>query len=231
MLGERILSKLRRKTSHEVGLKDESVSALKDFWDRSAAVNAAAAVAFGVDDIWKSGENELKMLKPYLSDDANVLEVGCGIGRILYHVAPHCSELHGVDISAEMIRQARTHLRHLKNVHLDVGSGSDLPYPSDTFDLLYSCRVFQHIPKNIVLNYLKEAHRVLKPGKKFALQIPNILLDEHIQALNHFATPEYFKKPYPMYYYTPAEIERLGTYVGFRVEVVDDWLLAILTKP
>jgi ubiquinone/menaquinone biosynthesis C-methylase UbiE len=160
-----------------------------------------------------------------------VLEIGCGIGRIMYHVAPHCRELHGVDISAEMVRQASANLEHLPNVRLHVGNGFELPAQAEPFDLAYSCRVFQHIPKNVVLNYLKEAHRVLKPGAKFALQIPNILIDEHMDALNHFSSPEFFSNPYPMYFYTPAEIVRLGSYVGFDVEVVNDWLLAILTRP
>ena len=231
MLHKRILGKLKGKPKHEVGLKDESIAGFRDFWDRSAAIDAEATVAYGVDDIWKSGAEELRMLRPYLTGQYKVVEIGCGIGRIMCHVAPHCTELHGVDISAEMVRQAGANLREFPNVHLHVGNGYELPLPSDAFDLAYSCRVFQHIPKNIVLNYLKEVHRILKPGKRFVLQIPNILIDEHILALNHFASREYFENPYPMHFYTPTEIERIGSFVGFRVEVVDDWLLAILTKP
>jgi len=226
-----VLRRFRRNRLTGIGLASESIDSYRDFWDSSAVADAENAVAHGVEDVWGSGASELTMLQPYLSPDASVLEVGCGIGRIMYHVAPHCREMHGVDISAEMLKLAAKNLAHVPNVKLHLGSGYDLPLPADEFDFVYSCRVFQHVPKNVVLNYLKEVHRVLKPGKKFALQIPNILLDEHMDALNHFAQPEFFRNPYPMYFYTPAEVERLGSYAGFEVKVVDDWLLAILTKP
>lgn len=226
----RLLGRFRRKSLEKISLESESIESHRDFWERSAAADSANAVAYGVDDFWKSGENELAMLRPYLSDDAVALEIGCGIGRIMYHVAPHCREMHGVDISREMLRQARQNLAHLPNVRVHLGNGYALPVDSESFDLAYSCRVFQHIPKNIVLNYLKETYRAMRPGAKFVLQIPNILIDEHMLALNHFSSPEFFRNPYPMYFYTPAEIERIGSYVGFHVEVVDDWLLAILTK-
>lgn len=231
MLPQRILARLHPQPKHEVGLRDESIEGYRDFWERSALTDTDAAVAYGVSDFWKSGASELEMLLPFLSGEAKVLEIGCGTGRIMYHVAPHCRELHGLDISQEMIRRARTNLSQFPNVCLHVGSGYGLPFPAESFDLVYSCRVFQHIPKNIVLNYLKEARRVLKRGKKFLLQVPNILLDEHLLALDHFASPEYFRSPYPMHFYTPAEVERLGSFVGFSVEISDDWLLAVMTKP
>lgn len=231
MIGSRILGKLRGRSTHEVGLRDESIESLRNFWNRSAITDAEAAVAFGVDDFWQSGASELDMLRPYLAPDGIVLEIGCGIGRITRHVAAHCAELHGIDISEEMIRKAGVNLREFQNVRLHVGNGFSLPFPDKTFDFLYSCRVFQHIPKNIVLNYLKEAFRVLKPGAKFLLEIPNLLLDEHMQALNHFSTLEYFEKPYPMYFYTEQEIVRMGTFVGFEVAIMGDWFQAVLTKP
>lgn len=215
----------------DLALRGDSVGDYRNFWDASAQTDAENAVAFGLDDIWESGKSEAAILTPYFDTNAVVLEVGCGIGRILFHVAPLCLELHGIDISQEMVRKADANLRERENVRLHVGTGYDLPFPDMAFDFAYSCRVFQHIPKNIALNYLKEVYRVLKPGGRFVLQVPNILLDEHMLSLNHFAQQQYFENPYPMYFYTPAEVERVGAFVGFEVEVVDDWLLAVLTKP
>ena len=226
-----LLRRFQRPKLDSVRLSGEGIGAYQEFWDESARTDALNAVALGVKDFWQSGQNEVEMLKKYLPADAAVLEVGCGVGRIMLHLAPLCKELHGVDISSEMLQKAESALGGLPNVHLHSGNGYDLPFGPETFDLTYSCRVFQHMPKNVVLYSLREVYRVLRPGRQFVLQVPNLLLDEHMLAFTHFAQPVFFRKPYPMYFYTPDEIDRLGTFVGFRVAIVDDWLLAILSKP
>jgi ubiquinone/menaquinone biosynthesis C-methylase UbiE len=78
------------------------------------------------------------MLWHYFPDDSVVLEIGCEIGRIMYHVAPHGRELHGVDISAEMIEQASANLAYLPNMRLHAGTGFELPAQAGQFDLAYS---------------------------------------------------------------------------------------------
>jgi SAM-dependent methyltransferase len=75
-------------------------------------------------------------------------------------------EIHGVDVSDEMIRLARERLRDTPNAYPHHGSGSDLGlFPDAKFDFVYSYAVFQHIPsRDVVFSYLREAWRVLKPG-------------------------------------------------------------------
>jgi hypothetical protein len=85
----------------------------------------------------------------------------------------HFAEIHGVDVSGEMVRLARERLRHTPNAHPHCTSGSDLaPFPDETFDFVYSYAVFQHIPsRDVVLQYLREARRVLKTGGILRCQI------------------------------------------------------------
>ena len=75
-------------------------------------------------------------------------------------------EIHGVDVSDEMIGRARELLRHTPNAHPHSTTGSDLAlFPDGKFDFVYSYAVFQHIPsRDVVFHYLREAWRVLKPG-------------------------------------------------------------------
>ena len=78
-----------------------------------------------------------------------------------------------VDISPVMIAQASVALAARPNVHLYVNNGSDLSMFSDeTFDFAISAIVFQHIPKQaIVENYIKETWRVLRVGSLFKFQL------------------------------------------------------------
>ena len=95
-----------------------------------------------------------------------LLEIGCGIGRMTKHLAALFGEVHAVDVSGEMIRQARERLRDLPNVHCHETSGCDFAaLPDDYFDLVFSAYVFQHVPSAMVIRAnLVDAFRVLKPG-------------------------------------------------------------------
>ncbi|HEY7339211.1 MAG TPA: class I SAM-dependent methyltransferase [Bryobacteraceae bacterium] len=104
------------------------------------------------------------------------LEIGCGPGRLMAAMGRHFRELHGVDISDEMIGLARGILKDSPHLHPRVNNGTDLSFfPDEFFDFVYSYAVFQHIPsKPVVLNYLREARRVLKGGGIFRAQLDSL---------------------------------------------------------
>ena len=108
-----------------------------------------------------------------LSPDSRVLDLGCGIGRLIKPLAAKVGEIHGVDVSGEMIQRAREYLGDLSNVRLYENDGSDLSeLRSDTYDFVYSYLMFQHIPdRAIVERYLSEVYRVTKVGGTFRFQI------------------------------------------------------------
>ncbi len=102
-----------------------------------------------------------------------LLEVGCGIGRILKPLAPHFSELIGVDVSSRMIAQSKKWLRGYSHIQTFENSGVDLhQFPNDHFELVYSYVAFQHMPRLVFQHYLGEVNRVLKPQGYLAFQLP-----------------------------------------------------------
>jgi SAM-dependent methyltransferase len=103
------------------------------------------------------------------------LDVGCGVGRLIRELAPHFSEVHGVDVSDEMIRMATERLAGFSNVHLHRIDGTDLRLFSDrTFDLMWSYSVFYHIPRSLYYGYLRELGRVMKPGGVLIYQLAQL---------------------------------------------------------
>ena len=60
-----------------------------------------------------------------LSRDA-ALEIGCGPGRLVRPMSRHFGEIHGIDVSDEMIAQARANLHDIPHARLHHTSGSDL---------------------------------------------------------------------------------------------------------
>jgi len=143
-------------------------------WNRRAAEDANYYVAFGRrqqsdEEFFATAAATVQQLLPELKRftgrDA-ALEIGCGPGRLMRPLSRYFKEIHGVDVSEEMIRLARERLAHTPNAFPQLGSGSDLAvFPDGKFDFVYSYAVFQHIPsRDVVFDYLREAFRVLKPG-------------------------------------------------------------------
>lgn len=155
-------------------------------WNSRAQEDANYYVAFGrrdqddeeffasAADVVRALEQELTRLGP---DPAprwrRALEIGCGPGRLMRPMSRHFAEIHGVDVSNEMIRLATQNLSRFPSAHVHHTQGSDLaPLASDYFDFVYSYAVFQHIPsREVVFEYLAEARRVLKGGGILCCQI------------------------------------------------------------
>jgi ubiquinone/menaquinone biosynthesis C-methylase UbiE len=155
-------------------------------WNERAREDANYYVAFGrrdqddteflatAADVIRDLEGELKRLPPEPPVSARrALEIGCGPGRLMRPMSRHFGEIHGIDVSDEMIAQARVKLGDIPWAHVHHAGGSDLAhFPSDHFDFVYSYAVFQHIPSaEVVFSYLRETVRVLKPGGFARLQI------------------------------------------------------------
>lgn len=105
------------------------------------------------------GDHERKKALGEMS--GRVLEIGCGIGRLLQ---PHWF---GIDISQKMINLAK----NLKPIcNYAVTDGRTIPFEDAYFNHVYCVLVFQHIPFEGVEAYIKEAARVLKENGTFRFQ-------------------------------------------------------------
>lgn len=93
----------------------------------------------------------------------NVLDFGCGAGRIIRHW--NQSErpvLHGADYNSDLIEWCQENLSACK-FRVNTLSGS-LPYDDETFDFIYSFSVFTHLKEPLQFHWIDELRRVLKPG-------------------------------------------------------------------
>jgi demethylmenaquinone methyltransferase/2-methoxy-6-polyprenyl-1,4-benzoquinol methylase len=108
---------------------------------------------------------------PQLSNNARVLDGGIGAGALSLALdqtigSPLCLE--GVDISAEMLRQARQTCRNIHgNVTVTQRDIHTLGFPEQTFDLVMSAHVLEHVPDP--QRALYELVRVLRPGAPLLL--------------------------------------------------------------
>ena len=104
----------------------------------------------------------LDLARPKPGDLA--LDVATGTGNTAFALAPHVRRVIGLDMTKEMLDQARrlTAERSVVNVDWVLGDAAILPFADDTFDL-YTVRAAPHHFADFDL-FLAEALRVLKPG-------------------------------------------------------------------
>lgn len=159
---------------------------MRRFWDRRAEEDAFFFVDnrldYGNPDLarfWAEGEHDLQLLLDTVGvrvePTDQVLEIGCGVGRLTRGLAARATSVQALDVSARMLELAREHNPELENADWILGDGSTLaPIESGSIDACVSHVVFQHIPDpTITLGYIVEIGRVLRPGGWAAFQISN----------------------------------------------------------
>lgn len=107
--------------------------------------------------------------------DDHVLEVACGTGRATVELAGRLGaegKLDALDLSEAMLKHAQQKVAErglLDKVEFKIGSTFELPYPDQTFDILYNSYMFDLIAVTQFKPILEEFKRVLKPGGKMIL--------------------------------------------------------------
>lgn len=103
------------------------------------------------------------LFSKYVSQDAVILDYGCGYGRTLTELKDNgYKNLHGVDFSKEMIRRA---ILNSGGINYQVVSSGKLPYPTNFFDSVLLFAVLTCVHRNQEQNeILNELKRVLKPN-------------------------------------------------------------------
>jgi SAM-dependent methyltransferase len=152
------------------------------YWDQAARDEAAwyVATGFGQDgpDFFAQGAREVDEYLQFcgvdVRPDDDVLEIGCGIGRMTRRLAQLGAHVVATDVSDEMLQRARDNLTEFPNVafHLVDGDGRLLGVPDASVDVVFSYITLQHVPsQRSQLRYLVEAARVLRPGGRLAVQV------------------------------------------------------------
>lgn len=123
---------------------------VESYWNKVAkqldARNGGGEIA-GDDDpfYFYKREKFLQLFRKQQFNNKKILEVGCGPGgnlEELFALGP--KSVSGVDISSEMLKIASSNPR-LKNVSFSKVDGLTLPFPNESFDLIYTVTVLQHI--------------------------------------------------------------------------------------
>jgi SAM-dependent methyltransferase len=121
---------------------------------------------FAAYDAWRYDQEEHipACLDRFDFRDKRVLEIGLGQGAESEQLIRRGARWSGLDLTAESVERvrARLELRTLPHDNLRQGSALAIPWPEDSFDVVFSHGVLHHIPD--IYTAQAEIHRVLRPS-------------------------------------------------------------------
>lgn len=141
-----------------------------------------------------------------LPDQAQVLDLGCGTGRLLHRLANQFPTLRstGLDLSARMLQEARSRNRHRPRLIYLQGRAEALPFTDGQFDAVFSTISFLHY---------------LDPEQVFS-EVSRVLCLEGRFYLVDFTSPRYTGierlpvSPSGIRVYSPQRREQFGSPAG-----------------
>lgn len=107
-----------------------------------------------------------------LAPGQRALEVGCGTGVFLEAAATTGADIVALDLSADLLAQARARVAAAGTVRLSLGNAEQMPFRDSSFDAVYGSSILHHLNIDAAL---AEVHRVLRPGGRIVFAEPNIL--------------------------------------------------------
>jgi ubiquinone/menaquinone biosynthesis C-methylase UbiE len=112
------------------------------------------------------------LTKVEISENASVLDIGCGGGRTLEHLASlaRLGKAIGIDYSKDSVTVARKRNQRLIDsgrVEVVHGSVSSMPFPDATFDFVSAVETYYFWPD--IAGDLAEVRRVMKPSGQIVI--------------------------------------------------------------
>lgn len=104
----------------------------------------------------------LRLRPPAKGATTKALDFGCGTGFIIHLIKDLYTEIHGVDITQDMMKQVDL---SSGNIFLHESLAEKTPFSEATFDFATAYSFMDHLYS--YQDFLKEAFRVLKPGGVF----------------------------------------------------------------
>ena len=119
--------------------------------------------------VWRAGQQRrLEMIAEWGNErlTGRILENGCGVGMYVQKLQAYGGQVYGLEYEFERAAEAHAYSDLIVNA-----AGENLPYPANSFDLILSHEVIEHVADD--REAIQEMVRALKPGGRITLFCPN----------------------------------------------------------
>jgi ubiquinone/menaquinone biosynthesis C-methylase UbiE len=154
-----------------------------------------------------------------LEKDFRVLDVAAGTGHLSRAIAPHVREVVAIDITPEMLQQARQEAAkdNIQNISFEEGNADMLPFHDNEFDMVVSRLAIHHIENPIVP--LREMVRVCKSGR--SIGIIDLLASENNLVAETYNRLERMRDPSHVQAFSKSGMNELLSNTGITLEKIE----------
>lgn len=178
---EKIASMLRAEVDSAKPSRtvEEGIAFSERLFDWSVQQSEEASVALyslGNPELLQQATNEIvSRLRQWglVTGNTDLLDIGCGIGRLLVALSPYVENATGIDVSAEMVKAAQRRCAGLANVTVLKSDGRGLTGIADaSFDVAIAVDSFPYLRQSgyaLVEQFVADSARVLRPGGELVI--------------------------------------------------------------
>jgi len=177
---------------------------------------------FDIDEIKNIADFFIQNLK-----GQKILDIGCGPGRDAKYFSEHGLEVTGIDLTSNFVKLASQNVPNAKFIKMDM---RNLDFPKNTFDGIWVCASFLHIPKSEVKNTLLGFRRILKPNGLLYISVKQGTGEKFIEKEEYRGKIKFFA------FYTEDKFKNLIESCNFKILKViidkkkDTWINVFATK-
>lgn len=145
-----------------------------------------------------------RLAKQWLPERAELLDIGCGAGYHVRHLARKAKRVVAIDVDRVALRVARRRVRSSRVTFLHY-DGVTLPFADGSFDAVTLLDVLEHVPDRAGL--VAEIARVLRPGGVWTVSVP-------YRGALRWLSPENMASDFPWLYRGLSATTRVRFWVG-----------------
>lgn len=162
-----------------------------------------------------------------LGPSLRILEIGSGNGYLVRHLLDQGYNIVGTELNETYIKHASNEL----GIELRQMAGDALDFPDDSFDIVLSFDVFEHIPETD--KHLREVHRILSDGGYYLFGTPNKITNIPFEVIKEKSLTKY--KEYHCSLHTYGGLRRRLAKNGFdttfiKVSIVNEYFTSKVRK-
>lgn len=138
-----------------------------------------------------------------------ILDVGCGTGDFVKHLAPSVWKVYGTEYSPQMARVAQDRCR----IDVFIGFLKQAQYENESFDAVTMWHVLEHVPDPS--SEIREIFRILRKGGLIVIEVPNL----------NFILKKSYKMPLSrnmhLTHFTASTLSKMLADNGFKVRLIE----------